>query len=306
MGEIFDRASSLLERRFLKNAFLPALLLPLAILAPYFLQQGRLEQLAGAWDAQSLAVKGMQLVGYFSIVWFLAAILASQWRNIIRLFEGYPLMRVPHLGEYCADWHRSRAEHLDIKRHLWALYYGYPEDPDDFLPTRLGNILRAAERYPYYRYRADTIVVWPRLYHLLPRQFVDDVEDARSTVEFLLVVSLWFAAFGLGSLTLITLTGGPLLLGVVCLQAGALGAYAAYLSALPAAEEYGEQLRAGVELHRLQLLESLRLPAPKNLEEERVTWERLLRFVGAGYDDDSQDYVEPGAPRLVVELPGLT
>lgn len=45
------------------------------------------------------------------------------------------------------------------------------------LPTALGNALRAAEDRAGARYGADSVVVWPRLFPLLPERHADAVED---------------------------------------------------------------------------------------------------------------------------------
>ncbi|MGB9940487.1 hypothetical protein [Methanosarcina sp.] len=44
----------------------------------------------------------------------------------------------------------------------------YPIDRNNLLPTRLGNLLRAAEEYPTIRYGLETFTVWPRLWMVLP------------------------------------------------------------------------------------------------------------------------------------------
>jgi hypothetical protein len=231
-----------------------------------------------------------------ALIWFGAAVVASQWRNIIRFFEGYPLMRVPRIGKACADWYWRRAGELDAAGELAALYYYYPGTKEDCLPTRLGNVLRAAERYPYYRYGADTIVVWPRLYHLLDRQVVDDVEDSRATLEFLLVVSLWFALAGAGGGCVLLATGSSAAWAVVWFLGSVLAAYLMYVSAIRAAVEYGEQLRACIELYRLRLFEQLRIAEPMNLKLEKQAWTRLTDLVQAGSVDAEAAYAPRSAP----------
>lgn len=73
MNDFLQQASGLLERRFLKNAFLPALLLPLAIAAPVEFQSASLAHLADTWKNQSPTVQLLQLALGLAIVWFVAA-----------------------------------------------------------------------------------------------------------------------------------------------------------------------------------------------------------------------------------------
>lgn len=306
MDGLFDRAASVLERRFLKNAFLPVFLFFPAAILPAAVQDGRLEDTIQAWNNQPIASKLLQVVAYFAAVWFIAAIVASQWRNIIRLYEGYPFSEFTPLDQLGKNWHRNRLLNLTYSEQpapWYSVYYDYPAI-SDVLPTRLGNILRAAETYAYRRYEADTILLWPRLYHVMPREFVDDVEDARATLEFLLVISLWCTTFGLANVVIAALVGSSMPVAFVCLGFGLAGAYAAYLSALPAAAEYGEQLRSGFELYRFELLQRLKAPTPINLEEEHAVWRGITNFVGLNAET-LWNYEDPGAPQLSVTIKDL-
>jgi hypothetical protein len=302
--EAYDRANSLLEQKFLRNAFLPVAIFPVVLAWPYLLQDNRAAWLINWWNA--LTVAGQLAVGtaYFAATWFVAAFVASQWRNIIRLFEGYPWENT-RLGIRCASWHLEEAKRLSSPgvQTNWEYYYlNYPDfdedmkpQPSDFLPTRLGNILRAAERYPYARYGAEPIILWPRLYHVMPREFLADVDEARSTLEFLLVTSLFCGLFGSVNLLILLATGAPLPLAVACFALGLLLSWVAYQSALPAAAEYGEHLRAGAEVYRLQLLHALQLKSPSSLEEEKATWKAVLEFIGRNTEDDVEDLLIYGA-----------
>jgi hypothetical protein len=301
----FVSATSIFDRRFLKNAFLPTLLLPVAVITPWVLQESRLAVLAARWQHQALGMRVIEALLYLALTWFIASIVASQWRNIIRLFEGYPLKRIAWINERCTKYYRARAEQLQQRDDHRTFYYNFPNSSDDILPTRLGNTLIAAERYSFDRHGADPIVLWPRLYHLLPREFVDDVEDARAALEFLLVISLWFVIAGTGSLTLLTVTHAAFGLAVLVLALSALGAYAFYLSGIRAATEYAEQMRSGVELYRLQLLEWMKIKKPRNLAEELESWDRLLDMVVNNATDPDIDYVYPEPQGVVVRLPDL-
>ncbi|MBB5076290.1 hypothetical protein [Nonomuraea endophytica] len=79
IDSLLDRATSILERCFPRNAFLPV---------PVFSHN------------DTLAVSEEQsVIGYFTFCWFGAVVVAGQWRNIIRLFGGYPLQRLPRLKD---------------------------------------------------------------------------------------------------------------------------------------------------------------------------------------------------------------
>ena len=81
------------------------------------------------------------------------------------------------------------------------LHLAYTEDPEDVLPTRLGNVLRAAELYPLHRYGIDIAVLWTRLTMLLPDQLQRDIE--RSVMQYRpLVISAWSLTLTSCSLTL--------------------------------------------------------------------------------------------------------
>ena len=41
-----------------------------------------------------------------------------------------------------------------------------PSQPDQVMPTALGNVLRNAELHPRDRYGIDAVLTWPRLYPL--------------------------------------------------------------------------------------------------------------------------------------------
>jgi hypothetical protein len=133
--------------------------------------------------------------------------------------------------------------------------------------------------YPLYRYGADEILLWPRIYHVLPRELLSDIEDARASLEFLLVVSLWCVGFAIGNPVVAVLDHGSASLASWMFVIGIFSGYLAYSSAIPAAAEYGEYLRSAFEAYRFNLLAQLRAPAPEDLTAERRLWNGLGAFL---------------------------
>src|SRR5262249_9857532 len=82
-----------------------------------------------------------------------------------------------------------------IARAAELLRQRYPAETD-ILPTSLGNALRAAERRAGDRYGLDAIVLWPRLYLVIPSKTKTAVSAARGELDLAvgLTVSLAVSA----------------------------------------------------------------------------------------------------------------
>jgi hypothetical protein len=154
----------------------------------------------------------------------------------------------------------------------------FPPDPQDLLPTRLGNALRSGERRAGRAYGLDAVTIWPRLYPLLPdpvRSLVDDRRDQLDLAARLVAVFLLAAG---ASFVLLLSHGWWLLVPVACAGLAAL----AYRGAVAAAVAYGDQLCAAIDLHRFELLRALHVPLPATLGEERATNEQLVALLRDG------------------------
>ena len=154
----------------------------------------------------------------------------------------------------------------------------FPPDPEDLLPTRLGNALRSGERRAGSAYGLDAVTIWPRLYPLLSepvRSLVDDRRDQLDLAARLVAVFLLAAG---ASFALLVSHRWWLLVPVGCLGLAAL----AYRGAVAAAVGYGDQLCAAIDLHRFDLLRALHIPLPATLEQERATNERLVTLLRDG------------------------
>jgi len=151
----------------------------------------------------------------------------------------------------------------------------YPQTKSRLMPTRLGNVLRAAEDYATHAYNLDAVLVWPRLVPHLPSAYQEQLAQASAPMVATLFCATLSGLFAL-------LGGGWLLFGVYrpllavgVVAGGILLACVFYETAIQSAVEYGVLIRTAFDLYRHQLLKALDLPVPKSPLRERVLWPQL-------------------------------
>jgi hypothetical protein len=181
------------------------------------------------------------------------------------------------------------------------IYNHYPkcEDSrsiDHILPTRLGNTIRSAELYPLFRYDIDSVLVWPRLYPLLPEPFTNLIADKKNLLDSCVIISflgLVFAIFGGFYLFFIK----PMWwLFPIVFFAGIFIWWIMYESAVQAAAGYGNVIRTAFDLYRGKLLNELGFEEIKNmdLDNERRLWHKVVQFFKFG---TKQTFVTPPRPQ---------
>lgn len=337
MNDLLGRVASVLERRFLLVSFLPALIFSGGLTLLTTLASGTLGRNLTLWGTLPASVQFGLLLGFLAAVWLAAGFLDSQLRNVVKLFEGYPLTKVlPGIASRASEWHRIQRDRISTRSRQVVMepmapeliaklhaagspkalsgakseqdknnpptrrrggfrdepYILYSRDADWVLPTRLGNIIRAAEEYSLERYRSDYLKIWPRLAHLCSDRFFQEYEATRSSVDFLLVICLLSALFGLvGGVIQIIFTISPLVF-LVTITGSFLLSHLSYSSAVEAAKDYGEHMRASMDLFRLELLKQLRYPEPQNIDEEMSSWDEFESFFRGGPRRRSS-YVNP-------------
>ncbi len=279
-------------RDFLLSAFFPVLFFAgLSLMLSLEITQGLNVALAG-WEKLPVISRSLIVIGGSVVVVVLAYLLYNFQYSLIRLFEGYwPRRRFfLWLRNRRVKFYRRRWEHLKAlaqsastsqeANEIWAellAFYPPPNHVDKMMPTRLGNILRAAEIYPYERYGIDAAVIWPRLRPLLKPEVMALLEDRKTTLVFMLSVSLLSATFSLIWCPLLALQTNRWDLFLLC----ALGWPLTWMccqNALQSALAYGEQLKVTFDLYRHELLRAMNRPLPKDAEDERKEWLRLTRF----------------------------
>lgn len=157
--------------------------------------------------------------------------------------------------------------------------YPLPTQPQNVMPTTLGNILKNAELYSFDHYDLDAVLIWPRLYNLLPESFLKTFAEAKSSLDFMLVISALSGIFALLSgvyLLIIKASGGLFLL---CFWGGCLVGWLAYQGALGSAVVYAELIKSSFDLYRNELLKQMRLPLPKTPQEEMKQWREIGEFI---------------------------
>ncbi|WP_440955048.1 hypothetical protein ACSAZK_16065 [Methanosarcina sp. Mfa9] len=88
----------------------------------------------------------------------------------------------------------------------YELFYRCPEkkdyeNPNRFyvapMPTELGNVIKAAELYSLIRYNLDATLIWPRLVPLLPKNFVDYLQNSETPLVLMVTLSAFSLIFGI-------------------------------------------------------------------------------------------------------------
>jgi hypothetical protein len=258
-------------------------------------------------------------------------------------------------GDWTQRYHRLEkcTERLDQEVEMWraevqvqrqplyrdiSLYF--PSDRSDIMPTRLGNVLKAAETYPWKRYRLDAVVIWSRMESSIPDAFSTTFENAKISLDLMITLATCILFFGipwaawivvhntmmlswwlplilalialalrlyifagiavLACLAPVFLASPPIALArtqiaVILLVGIAILFWLCYQNAVQAALAYGEQIKSAFDLYRWKVLEALHLQLPKDLDEERKTWEAVDGLLLRNYRPDARyyRYVQP-------------
>ncbi|MET8157801.1 hypothetical protein ABZT47_15595 [Sphaerisporangium sp. NPDC005289] len=282
MGGLFDGAVAFLDRRQLTSVWLPltAFLAALITVAASGMGWGRT---LTWWNGLAGETRILLVLGSVLVTVLAGQLLAVARPALIRWYEGYwpnlrPLrpLRMALLARHLAAQSVRRAADTD-------LFLGYPRTAQRTLPTRLGNVLRAAEEHGD-RYGMDAMTVWPRLYTVLPDPFLASFAQAATAMETAVMISFLGGAFAVvgGTLAVLILPGTG---AGCCVWGGALVAALGYREAVRAARPYAQLIRSAFDVHRFLLLEAMRLRLPESPAQERAQWEQLGKLWYRGTPD---------------------
>ncbi|MGY1583235.1 hypothetical protein [Streptomyces sp. MN13] len=210
--------------------------------------------------------------------------------GVLRLLEGYwPRPAAPlrimmlnaraRAGERRAErWRDLARRRTELTAAEYAEYTALnaaralvPPAPQDRMPTRLGDILKAAESRPRHRYGLDAAVCWPHLWLSLPEQARLEIATSRARLDEAARLWLW----GLLFLLWTTFTWWAVAVAVLGMSAG-------YRLALSGAVDYGRLVQAGFDLYRRNLYDGLGWAFPEDPSQEFETGQRMTTYLERG------------------------
>lgn len=262
-------------------------------------------------SARPALVQGALVVGTLVVVAGSASLVARVTLPVTQVLEGYgwpfwlrwPLVRWTAWRVRRAEERFQRAEALKedeslsgvarrrsvdrtARLELWLRRFPTEADlqePARLMPTRLGNVLRAAETRPTDKYGLDAVICWPRLWLCMPDTARQELTAARGALDTAIGACCWAALF------VVWTPWQP-----VALPAAVVFAVVAYrLWAVPRAAAYGELVEAAFDLHRGELYTALRWPRPENPAQEHGAGKAVTSYLWRGSDAEKPVFEAP-------------
>lgn len=94
---------------------------------------------------------------------------------------------------------KQQQEEVDEQRqdHNREFLLYYPPGRDDVMPTRIGNVLKGADKRIYSRYRLDPAIMWSRLQPQLTKEFAETLQNVKGPFDLMVTLSAFSIFFGL-------------------------------------------------------------------------------------------------------------
>lgn len=246
---------------------------------------------------------GLLIIGLIVIV--TSATIAQKFdQAMLRFLEGYwpkwmkPLRRF-RTQRFIEQWEQNlqrwgelygrgednlTPEELNEYAQLDWLIVHSPAKKNQFMPTHLGNLLRASECRSKERYGLDAVVCWPRLWLLMPDSTRKELQDARGSLNTAVRICLW-------SLLFLVWTPQAWWAPLFAL----LAAWLSYRIVLNTAAVYVDLLEAAFDVHRNLLYQSLRVKLPKNPIEESKDGKKLTQYLWREPGQSMPNFYDPPA-----------
>lgn len=289
--KFWEGLGSGLAENWNKKIFTPALLFWGSGIALYSLENGW-EEISNTLSNISLGQVLIYVIGGLTIVLISDILIDWLSRPVFRFLEGYWCQSLdwvikPLIARINKVYNqkitllnslekKKRDNSLSYKEEkeiicLEQWFTDFPTKPQLRMPTKLGNIIRAAEEYPDNRYGLEITTVFPRFWLILSpdikkelSQSLKELFDLVKVIEWLLLGCIWVH---LSPWVII-----PIVIGLLILKSRLL-----FL-----ARSYGEILRSSFDLYRFDLYRSLYWPLPKRPVEEETLGRELTRFLLTG------------------------
>jgi hypothetical protein len=171
----------------------------------------------------------------------------------------------------------ERTQYLEADRDLHRL----PVE-GSYLPTKVGNTLRAAEHRPAAKYGLEAITVWPCLWLVLPETARGELVTARRALDLAVSCCVWSLLFVCFTPWLPWAAAVGPGLAFICCRFWVRGQ----------AEVFGDLFEASFDLYRVNLYEQLRWPLPARPDEEHAAGEALTAYLWRG-DDGPEPVFSP-------------
>lgn len=238
-------------------------------------------------------ILGSALFAFLS--WLLGIILLITNRDILRLFEGYGKFNPARLIKFIEKRRFSQItarineiEKMNVENHeksfgsqlainneldhlMEEFSTRFPDKEEFLLPTSFGNTIRSFEVYSRVMYGLESIDGWSRLVSVIPRDYLEKVNNAKAQVDFwvnLGLVSFFLLLIYLYLLIYISATifiWFPVLTIILIW----LSSYRARRSSVV----WGDFVKASFDIFLPDLCRKLRITLPLAKEDERKLWE---------------------------------
>jgi len=283
----FTNITGVFSRYFVVGFFLPTYA---ALLALWLLSSNAFIPDTLASHSQTAQVL---ILGAVALV--LATALSGLSYYIARIYEGYPLAHVRNLpiGKHLYKRAIARQERkfdqlrsirddksrpgLDRGGAAASLDKWFPQHSSDLLPTRVGNAIRAFEQHSNVRWGLDGVTAWPRIEAMLSSDERELVTDSKSTFYLFVNASLGASVIGVCLVFDKAInTPGPAWTWVLY-AIPFLVSYLLYRAAISPATEWGDNVRACIDLHRLDMYDKLGVRQPTSFSDELKLADRVNR-----------------------------
>ncbi len=293
---MFSELPKLFDRNFAVGFFLPIAIF--TIVSGLILSQYGFAPNIIAYVATDLLV-GTTLLGLLS--WVGGILLLAVNRDLYRIMEGYgkyspikffawfekrryqeAVSELEKLDDEYRECYvskkdfpaKSRAKRNQLMRQLAE---EFPDKEEFLLPTPFGNVLRSFEIYPRVMYGLEAIDGWGRLLAVVPKDYTELIDAAKSQVDFWINMAVVFILLQIEYVGLVYIYGNRLNLWIVLLFI-VLGTIPP-LRATSAAREWGDFVKSAFDMFTPKMRESLRFNVPKDRNEETRQWTQFSQAI---------------------------